>query len=87
MTPASLAPLHDVVCKVEVMLGTASMSVRECVRLRRDSIIRLNQPAGGDLRVVVNGIALAHGEIVIVEDSTAIRITEVLSPPSSEVAE
>lgn len=87
MTPTSFAPLHDVVCKLEVLLGTASMSVRECVRLRRDSIIRLNQPAGGDLRVVVNGIALAQGEIVIVEDSTAIRITEVLAPPSSEASE
>ena len=87
MTLAAFAPLNDVVCQLEVMLGTSAMSVRECVRLRRDSIIRLNQLAGGDLRVVVNGIALALGEVVIVEDSTAIRITEVLAPPSSEVSE
>jgi len=47
----------------------------------------LNQIAGGDLKVIVNGVALAQGEVVIVEDSTAIRITEVLAPPSSEGSE
>ena len=87
LSAAAFAPLHDVVCRVEVMLGTASMSVRECIRLRRDSIIRLTQAAGGDMQVFVNGVPLAHGEVVIVDDSTAIRITEILAPPSSEVAE
>jgi flagellar motor switch protein FliN/FliY len=81
----TFAPLHDVVCRVDVMLGSAAMSVRECIRLRRDSVVRLRQSAGGDMQVVINGIVVAHGEVVIVDDSTAIRITEVLYPPSSEV--
>src|SRR5215217_3318377 len=76
------APLHDVVCRVDVMLGSASMSVRECIRLRRDSVVRLSQSAGGDMQVVINGIVVATGEVVIVEDSTALRINEVLYPPS-----
>src|SRR5262245_36778766 len=75
-------PLHDVICRVDVMLGSAAMSVRECIRLRRDSVVRLAQSAGGDMQVVINGIVVAHGEVVIVDDSTAIRITEVLAPPS-----
>jgi flagellar motor switch/type III secretory pathway protein FliN len=37
--------------------------------------------------VLVNGIPVAHGEVVIVDDSTAIRITELLAPPSSEIFE
>lgn len=89
LPPASdvFAPLHDVRCHIDVMLGSATMSVRECIRLKRDSVVKLSQSAGGDMQVVINGIVVAHGEVVIVEDSTAIRITEVLYPPSSEVEE
>ena len=83
---ASLTPLHDVVCTIDVILGSASMSVRDCLRLQKDSIIQLLQSAGGDMLVSVNGINVAHGEVMIVEDSTAIRITDILPPPSSEIA-
>src|SRR5437773_1071799 len=86
-TAAALTPLLDVVCKVEVILGTATMSVRDCLNLRHRSVIRLSEPAGADMRVVVNGIAIANGEVVIVEDGTAIRVTDILAPPSSEGGE
>lgn len=83
-TPEGLAPLFDVVCSVDVVLGTASMSVRDCLNLKRHSIIRLNQSAGGDMQVVVNGISIANGEVVIIDNSTAVRVTDILPPPSSE---
>src|SRR5688572_22541886 len=79
--------LHDVICQVEVVLGTGSMTVRECLQLKRLSVIRLKQSAGEDLQVVVNGVPLASGEMVIVDDSTAIRVTEILQPPSAEAQE
>lgn len=82
-----LAALYDVVCSVDVVLGTASMSVRECLNLKRHSLIRLNQSAGGDMQVVVNGVAIANGEVVIIDNSTALRLTDILPPPSSEVGE
>ena len=82
--PADLTALHDVVCDVHVVLGTGTLSVRECLELRRHSVMRLVQNAGADLQVVINGVLVAHGEVVIVDDSTAIRITEIAAPPSSE---
>jgi flagellar motor switch protein FliN/FliY len=82
-----LAPLFDVECHIDVLLGTATISVRDCLRLRRQSVIRLSESAGADMRVVVNGVAIAHGEVVIVDDSTAVRITDILPPPSSEASE
>jgi flagellar motor switch protein FliN/FliY len=85
--PASLAALNDVVCRIDVVLGTAVVSVRECLRLHKNSIIRLTQSAGGDMSVFVNGIGVATGEVVIIDDSTAIRITDILPPPSSEGVE
>ena len=80
-----LSPLFDVICSVDVVLGTASMTVRECLNMRRHSIIRLNQSAGGEMQVVVNGVAIASGEVVIIDNSTAVRVTDILPPPSSEV--
>lgn len=86
VTHASLAPLHDVVCHVDVMLGTATMSVRECIHLRKGSLLKLTRSAGADMQLLVNGIAVASGEVVVIDDGTAIRITEVLAPPSGELA-
>ena len=82
--PDPLAPRHDVACHVDVVLGTASLTVRQCLVLKRDSVIRLNQSAGNDLQVVVNGVGIALGEVVIIDSSTAVRVTDILAPPSNE---
>jgi len=79
-----LAPLHDVSCRVDVVLGSATLTVRQCLTLGHDSIVRLAQSAGNDLQVVVNGVPVALGEVVIIENSTALRITDILAPPSHE---
>ncbi|MGE3276353.1 MAG: FliM/FliN family flagellar motor switch protein [Vicinamibacterales bacterium] len=69
--------LLDVHVPLEIVLGTGHMSVRECLALRRNSVVRLSQSAGADLRVNAAEVVLARGEVVIVEDSTAIRVTEI----------
>jgi flagellar motor switch protein FliN len=81
---AALLPLSDVVCQIDVLLGTATVSVRECLHWKRNSVIRLRQSAGADMQVTINGVPVATGEVVIVDDSTAVRVTEILAPPSSE---
>jgi len=72
------------VCRVDVMLGTAVVSVRDCLRWKRNSVVRLQQSAGSDMQVRVNSVPVATAEVVIVDDSTAVRVTEILPPPSSE---
>jgi flagellar motor switch protein FliN/FliY len=84
--PHPLAGMMDVVCRVDVVLGTGSITVRDCLKLQRQSVIRLNQPAGADLEVRVHGVSAAMGEVVIVDDSTAIRVTDIVSPPGIDVA-
>jgi flagellar motor switch protein FliN/FliY len=79
---ADFRGFQDVVCNVEIVLGHGSMTVRDCLHLKKHAIIRLSQMAGEDLQVLVNGIQVATGEVVIIDDSTSIRITEI-SPPSS----
>lgn len=75
--PSHFGPLADIVCDVWVLLGTGTVSVRRCLALQRQSVLRLHQSAGEDLQIVVNGSLVARGEVVIVEDSTALRVTDI----------
>ena len=77
-------PLLDVRVPVDVILGTGSISVRECLALAPRSIVRLKQTAGEDVHVVAGAITLARAEVVIVEDSTAVRLTDILKPATTE---
>jgi flagellar motor switch/type III secretory pathway protein FliN len=81
---AAYAGMLDVTCKVEVIVGTGSITVRDCLKLQRDSIVRLTQAAGSDLQVTVQGVPTATGEIVIDDDTTSVRISSVLPPPGAE---
>jgi flagellar motor switch/type III secretory pathway protein FliN len=81
---AAYASMLDVTCRVEVIVGTGSITVRDCLKLQRDSIVRLTQAAGSDLQVTVQGVPTATGEIVIDDDTTSVRIAGVLPPPGAE---
>jgi flagellar motor switch protein FliN/FliY len=76
--------LLDVLCTVDVIVGSGSISVRDCLKLQRDSVIRLVQAAGSDLQLSVNGIAAATGEVVVDDDTTSLRISQVMITPDAE---
>ena len=69
------------------MLGTGTITVRQCLALDRNSLVELGQSAGEDLQLTVNGVLLARGEVVIIEDSAGLRITEITSPPPPRAVE
>jgi flagellar motor switch protein FliN/FliY len=79
--------LLDVICPTSVMLGTGTITVRQCLALDRNSLVELGQSAGEDLQLTVNGVLLARGEIVIIEDSAGLRITEIAAPPPPRAVE
>ena len=82
-----LSGLLDIVCGVDVVLGTGTISVRDCLKMQPQTVLRLQQPSGCDLAVSVHDVVLVKGEVVIVDDSTALRVTEVVPPPSAEALE
>ena len=84
VAPGEFARFLDVVCPVSVVLGTGSISVRECIALDRNSVVRLGQAAGEDLHVLAGGVPVARGEVVVVDDTAAVRLTEILKPPAGE---
>jgi flagellar motor switch/type III secretory pathway protein FliN len=79
-----LGHMADVRCAVDFILGTGTMTVRECLRLRPNGVIALTQSAGADLKVDVHGVAVATGEIVIIDDTVALRICRILPPEGTE---
>jgi flagellar motor switch/type III secretory pathway protein FliN len=83
----ALAPMFDVKCLVEFILGTGTITIRECLRLEPHSILRLKQSAGSDLTVRVHNVLLAMGEVVIADETTALRISRVAPPAGMESSE
>ena len=74
---SALGPLSDVMCTVSVQLGSGRITLRDLMALQRDRIVRLAQSAGEDLLVTVHGTPIARGEVVIIDDSTALRVTHI----------
>jgi flagellar motor switch/type III secretory pathway protein FliN len=84
LRPANLSQMLDVDCAVDFIIGTGRMKVRDCLRLERQSIVRLDQSGGADLELRVHGVPLAVGEVVIMDDITALRLTRILTPAGIE---
>lgn len=80
-TGPDFAGLLDLICPVQILIGTGLISVRQCLGLRRHSILRLDPSVGDDLRLVARGVTVARGEVLIVEDSTVVRITDIAVDP------
>jgi flagellar motor switch protein FliN len=76
--------LLSVRCRVSVVLGTGTMTVRECLGLAPHAVLRLHEGAGEDLTLSVGPVTIARGEVVIVDDSTALRLNEILGSHDAE---
>jgi len=72
--------MFDVRCTVEFVVGTGRLTVREFLFLAPDGVLRLDQPVGADLQVRVHGVAIGEGEVAVIDDSAALRVTR-LAPP------
>ena len=85
MMPEALQPMHDVECNVDFIIGTGRLKVRDCLRLERQSIVALDQSGGADLELRVHGVNIAMGEVVIMDDVTALRLTRITPPVGLEI--
>lgn len=75
---ATLDLVLDVKVKVAVQLGSCQLPMREVLALAAGSIIQLNQHASDPVGLYVNDKLIAYGEVVVVEDSFGIKITELV---------
>jgi flagellar motor switch/type III secretory pathway protein FliN len=62
------------------------MPLGQLVSLAPGTVLRLDSAAGADLVVRARGVPMALGEVVIIEDSVATRVTHVLTPNGEQAS-
>ena len=75
---ANIQLIHDVPLNVTVELGRASKAISEILDFAPGTIIELDKVAGEPVDVLVNGKYVARGEVVVVEESFGVRVTEII---------
>lgn len=70
--------IMDVPLEVSVVLGRTRKSIKEILEFAPGTIIELDKLAGEAIDVMVNQKLVAKGEVVVIEESFGIRITEII---------
>lgn len=76
----TMGELHhflDVPMKITIQLGTCNMKVRDILQLQPSSIVDLPKSAGENVDILVNGRLIAFGEVMELEGSMGIRLTDL----------
>lgn len=76
--PANIDLIMDVALEVTVELGRTKKSISEVLDFAPGTIIELDKVAGEPVEVFVNGKMVAKGEVVVIEESFGVRITEII---------
>jgi flagellar motor switch protein FliN len=71
--------LLDVNLKITVELGRAELKFRDVLNLSTGSVVELGRQTSEPVDILVNGALLASGEVVVVDDHFAVRITKLLN--------
>lgn len=83
MTPGKLSPgksldhLYGVRLDAEAVLGRADFSVEDMLKLDVGSVVTLDRLVSEPVDLIVQNVRVARGEVVVVNDQFAIRITEI----------
>lgn len=80
---ANLDLVHDVPLQISAVLGKTVMPLREVVSLQSGSVFELDKLAAEPIDLYVNNILIARGEVVVVDDKYAVKISELNPQPAS----
>ncbi|MCI6713511.1 MAG: flagellar motor switch phosphatase FliY [Lachnospiraceae bacterium] len=74
----NISLIKDVPLEVTVELGRTSKSISDILDFAPGTIIELDKIAGEPIDVLVNGKFVAKGEVVVIEESFGVRVTEII---------
>jgi len=72
--------VRDVELTVKIELGRTKMRLDEVMRLGQGAVVELDRLAGDPVDVYVNDKLVARGEVVVLNEKFAVRLTEVVAP-------
>ena len=70
--------LRDVDMEVTVELGRTRMNIGEIMELGQGSVVELDKMAGEPVDIRINGILMATGEVIVLDDVCGVRITRLV---------
>jgi flagellar motor switch protein FliN/FliY len=71
--------VQDIPLEISVELGRTKLLIRDILELGVGSIIELEKMAGEPVDLLANGLLIARGEVVVIEDNFGVRITEIIT--------
>jgi flagellar motor switch protein FliN/FliY len=71
--------IMDIPLQVTVELGRTKMPIKEILDLGPGSIVELDKLAGEPVDILVNNKLIAKGEVVVIDESFGVRITDIVS--------
>ncbi|WP_295489210.1 FliM/FliN family flagellar motor switch protein [Sphingorhabdus sp. EL138] len=74
----NLEPVHNVVVKIQAVLGKTKVNVGELMRMRSGDVIDLDRRAGEPIDVWVNNRLIARGEVVLTDGLLGVALTEMV---------
>lgn len=72
--------IMDVFMEMTVELGRAKKTIKDILGMGEGTIIELDKLAGEPVDILVNHKKIAKGEVVVIDESFGVRVTEILSP-------
>jgi len=81
---ANLDLVRDIPLEISAVLGQTAMSLRDVVALQSGSVLELDKLTSDPVDLYVNDILIARGEVVVVDDKFAVKISE-LNPAIDKV--
>lgn len=76
----NISLIMDVPLQVTVELGRTQKLIKDILEFGPGSIIELDKLAGDPVDILVNGKAIAKGEVVVIDESFGVRITDIIHP-------
>ena len=77
----NLELIMSVPLEVSVEIGRTRRKVEDILTFSKGSLVVLDKLAGDQVDLFVNGLCVARGDVVVVDDNFGVRITEVLRQP------
>lgn len=69
--------VHDVPLQISAVLGKTALTLRDVVTLQSGSVFELDKLSTDPIDLYVNNILIARGEVVVVDDKFAVKISEL----------
>ncbi|WP_158000017.1 FliM/FliN family flagellar motor switch protein [Sphingomonas elodea] len=74
--------IESVTVRIEAFLGSASMTVADLTGLTANAVVPLEEGLNQAVELRLNGIVVARGELVAVDEKFGVRLTEISKWPA-----